>query len=193
MSGARTSVVVGPDGLNCLIEELDRAGYEVWLPAIRDGSVISRRYRHGDDLPVGYISVQSPGSYSLEKVDDRSRFGWAVGPQPWKPLLHPPDVTTMTMIQPSSDAPVSVAVATRQRQPLALFGLRPCDLAGVDKLDHVLLERPPSADPTYRSRRDDAFLVVVNCGVPAATCFCSSVDTGPHVDGRSDHHDLEVT
>jgi sulfhydrogenase subunit beta (sulfur reductase) len=190
---ARTNVVVGPDGVSCVIDELNRAGYEVWLPAIRDGSVVSRRFQPGDDLPVGYVSEQSPGSYGLARTDDRSRFGWAVGPQPWKPLLHPSDVTTMTMTQPSSDAPVSVVVAPRQAKPLALFGLRPCDLAAIDKLDHALIERPPSAEPTYRARRDDAFLIVVNCGVPASTCFCSSVDTGPHVDRRSDGHDLEIT
>lgn len=193
MSRARTSIVVGSAGLHCLIEELDRTGYEVWLPAIRDGVVVSRRYREGDELPVGYVSVQAPGSYGLVQVDDRSRFGWAVGPQPWKPLMHPPDVTTMTMTQPKRDAPVSVAVATQQHKPFALFGLRPCDLAAVDKLDRVLLERPPSPESTYRSRTEDAFLVVVNCGVPASTCFCSSVDTGPHVDERTDRHDLEVT
>jgi sulfhydrogenase subunit beta (sulfur reductase) len=193
VSHARTSVVVGPRGVRCVLEELDRAGYEVWLPAIRDGSVVSRRFRPGDDVPVGYVSVQSPGAYELVQVDNQSRFGWAVGPQPWKPLLHPSDVMTMTMTQPSGDAPVSVTVTPRQRRPLALFGLRPCDLAAVDKLDRVLIERPPSAEPTYRARRDDAFLVVVNCGVPASTCFCASVDTGPHVDGRSEGHDLEVT
>jgi sulfhydrogenase subunit beta (sulfur reductase) len=188
-----TSVVVRLDGLMGVIDALDRAGYDVWAPAIRDGVLVTRRFQDGDELPVGYVSDQSPGAYELVPTSDRSRFGWAVGPQPWKPLLHPASVTTMTMTQPDSASTVAVAVASRQRKPLALFGMRPCDIAGVDKLDRVLLERPSSGEPTYRARRSDAFFVVVNCGVPASTCFCSSVDTGPHVDGRTTTHDLEVT
>ncbi len=188
-----TSAVVGLDGLMCVIGELDRAGYEVWAPAIRDGVLVTRRFQDGDELPVGYVSDQSPGAYELVPTSDRSRFGWAVGPQPWKPLLHPASVTTMTMAQTDGVSTVSVSVAPRPRKPLALFGMRPCDIAGVDKLDRVLLERPSSGEPTYTARRSDAFFVVVNCGVPASTCFCSSVDTGPHVDGRSTAHDLEVT
>ena len=188
-----TSVVVRLDGLMGVIDALDRAGYDVWAPAIRDGVLVTRRFQDGDELPVGYVSDQSPGAYELVPTSDRSRFGWAVGPQPWKPLLHPASVTTMTMTQPDSASTVAVAVASRQHKPLALFGMRPCDIAGVDKLDRVLLERPSSGEPTYRARRSDAFFVVVNCGVPASTCFCSSVDTGPHVDGRTTTHDLEVT
>lgn len=188
-----SSIVAGPAVLNALIEELDTAGYEVWVPTIRDGTVITRRHRDGDELPVGYVSSQSPAAYRLVSAGDRSRFGWAVGPQPWKPLLHPSDVATMAMVQQSPDTPVTVSVATRPAKPLALFGMRPCDLAAVDKLDRVLLERAPTGEPTYRSRRSDAFMVVVNCGVPAATCFCASVDTGPHVQHRSESHDLEVT
>lgn len=188
-----SSAVVGIEGVECVIDELGRAGYEVWAPAIRDGVLVTRRFQDGDELPVGYVSDQSPGAYELVPTSDRTRFGWAVGPQPWKPLLHPASVTTMTMTQPDSVSTVAVSVATRPRTRLALFGMRPCDLAAVDKLDRVLLDRPTAGEPTYRARRTGAFLVVVNCGVPASTCFCSSADTGPHVDGRSTTHDLEVT
>jgi sulfhydrogenase subunit beta (sulfur reductase) len=189
----RSSIVVGPATLDQIVAELDRSGYEVWVPTIRDGTVTTRRHREGDDLPVGYVSDQSPASYDLTRTEDRTRFAWAVGPQPWKPLLHPSDIATMTMLQTRSDVPVSVSVATRPTKRLALFGMRPCDLAAVDKLDRVLLDRAPTSEPTYQSRREGAFLVVVNCGVPASTCFCASVNTGPHVEGRSAGHDLEVT
>jgi ferredoxin len=176
-----------------VIGELDDAGYEVWAPAVRDGVVVARRFQDGDALPIGYISDQAPGAYQLVPTSRSSRFEWAVGPQPWKPLLHPASVTTMAMSQPDPVSTVAVSVASRPRKPLALFGMRPCDIAAVDKLDQVLLDSPPTGEPVYTARRADAFFVVVNCGVPAATCFCSSVDTGPHVDSRSTSHDLEVT
>lgn len=188
-----TGMVVGVDGLMCVIDELSSAGYDVWAPAIRDGVVTARRFQAGDELPVGFASDQSPGAYELVDTADRSRFGWAVGPQPWKPLLHPASVVTMKLAQADATSTVAVSVRSRPRRPLALFGLRPCDLAGIDKLDSVLLDQPSSAEPTYQALRSDALLVVVNCGVPASTCFCASVDTGPHVGGRTAIHDLEVT
>lgn len=188
-----TGRVTGPDGLMQVIHELRHVGYDVWAPAVRDGVLVTRRFEDGDELPVGYASDQSPGGYELVATSDRSRFGWAVGPQHWKPHLHPSSVATMTMTVPDDTSTVAVAVATRPRKPLALFGLRPCDIAAFDKLDRVLLDPASPGEPTYGARRNDAFFVVVNCGVPAATCFCSSVDTGPHVDGRTTSHDLEIT
>ena len=191
LTGPAAGVIAGVDCLMAMIDELDRSGYEVWTPAVREGVVVTRRFRAGDELPVGFASDQSPGNYRLVATSDRSRFGWAVGPQTWKPLLHPPSVTTMAMAQ--TESAVSVSVATRPRRPLALFGMRSCDLFGLDKLDRVLLDRPVHGEPIYAARRSDAFVVVVNCGVVASTCFCASVDTGPHVDGRSTAHDLEIT
>ncbi len=34
-------------------------------------------------------------------------------------------------------------------------------------------------DPHYRARREGAFVLAVNCGQAAATCFCVSMSTGP--------------
>jgi ferredoxin len=57
-------------------------------------------------------------------------------------------------------------------------GVRPCELAALLVKDRVLLG-DAGADPDYRSRRESAFLVAVNCGSPAGTCFCTSMGTGP--------------
>ena len=184
--------VVGPAGLAGIIDELDRAGYDVWGPAVRDGVIVTRRVNGADPLPIGYTVDQSPGSSRLVQTGDRSRFGWAVGPQPWKPLLHPPSIATMHLAQAARDQSVTVSLPGRPPRRLALFGMRPCDLAALDTLDHALLDAPPTAEPTYQARRCDAFLVVVNCGVPASACACVSFGTGPHVDSRGSH-DLEIT
>ena len=34
-------------------------------------------------------------------------------------------------------------------------------------------------DRDYAARRENAFLVAVNCHEPGGTCFCVSMDTGP--------------
>jgi ferredoxin len=43
-----------------------------------------------------------------------------------------------------------------------------------------------AVDRDYAPRRDGAFLVAVNCFEPAATCFCTSMGTGPRAHGGFD-------
>ena len=48
----------------------------------------------------------------------------------------------------------------------------------------------PTPDVTYRQARARAFFVGVSCAHPAATCFCTSMGTGPAIETG---HDLAVT
>ena len=45
-------------------------------------------------------------------------------------------------------------------------------------------------DPHYRSRREGAFIVAVNCGEAGSTCFCVSMETGPKAKAG---YDLSLT
>ena len=73
--------------------------------------------------------------------------------------------------------------------PCALVGMRPCELAALDVLDGVLAEGAV-VDDRYAARRQGAFVVVVECGAPADTCFCPSMGTGP---GAGSGYDLALT
>jgi ferredoxin len=70
--------------------------------------------------------------------------------------------------------------------------VRPCELEAIARLDTVLLHGP-NVDRAYRSARSDLVLIVVNCTMPAPTCFCSSMNTGPQVSDEVTIHDLEIT
>ena len=72
---------------------------------------------------------------------------------------------------------------------LAFVGVRACELHAIAIQDRVLLEGA-YADPHYRARREGAFLVAVNCGEPAGTCFCASMNTGPKA---ASGYDLALT
>jgi ferredoxin len=74
-------------------------------------------------------------------------------------------------------------------QPLAIIGIRACDLAALKLQDRIFLdERFPS--PDYQARRRDLFVLAVNCGRAAPTCFCTSMGTGPVV---TEGFDLALT
>jgi hypothetical protein len=60
----------------------------------------------------------------------------------------------------------------------ALIGVRACDLAALALQDAHFL-REGRRDPHYAERREQLFLVAVQCAVPAATCFCAATGDGP--------------
>ena len=66
-------------------------------------------------------------------------------------------------------------------RPLALIGARDCELKALGILDRVELD-PEHPDPRYGQRRAGIFVVAVTCGVPSATCWCTSIGGGPRPD-----------
>lgn len=59
-------------------------------------------------------------------------------------------------------------------RPRVLFGVHPCDMNAIERLDAVFLNgRYP--DPYYRARREATLIVGVGC-MPSANCFCHRVD-----------------
>ena len=67
--------------------------------------------------------------------------------------------------------------------------MRACELHGIAIQDRVLLGGR-YVDRDYAARREDAFIVAVNCFEPAGTCFCVSMGTGPKADAG---YDLALT
>ncbi len=183
-------------GLGSLLANLQDDGYTVHGPQVGDDVITIDRLSSVDQLPRGWTDEQEGGRYRLRARDDDARFGYAVGPRTWKELLHPPRIPVWTINRRSDPASgTATELEVEMHEPvgtrLALFGVRPCELAAIAKQDRVLLDGP-HPDPAYRAARRDVFIVAVACGDPAATCFCPSMGTGPGIElGAS--ADLAVT
>lgn len=67
-----------------------------------------------------------------------------------------------------------------------LFGLHPCDIHGLKRLDAVFLEG--YEDPYYRRRRESTLIIGLSC-LPDDKCFCHSMGT----DLVTDSFDLFLT
>ncbi len=183
-------------GLGSLLANLLEDGYDVHGPQVRDDVITIDRLSSVDQLPRGWTDEQEGGRYRLRPRDDDARFGYAVGPRTWKELLHPPRTPVWTITRRSDPSDETAAeLEVEMHEPasprLALFGVRPCELAAIGKQDRVLLDGP-HPDPAYRAARRDVFIVAVACGDPAATCFCPSMGTGPGL-GTGASADLAVT
>ena len=188
-TSGRGSRIFGPEGLGSLVSVLRDAGYRIVGPTVRDGAIVLDELASADALPHGWTASQEAATFRLERRDDDAVFGWAVGPHSWKQELLPPRVRLWRAQQAADGDASGVEEEQPPSRPLALFGARSCDLHAIAIQDRVFLEGA-FVDRDYASRRDGAFVVVVNCGVPGGTCFCTSMGTGPRADGG---YDLALT
>jgi ferredoxin len=171
------SFVVDVDGLDALVQVLIQRGYETKGPTVHDGAVVPGPITGVREFPRGVRDEQAPGRYRLGKGDERL-FAWAVGPGSWKADFFP--ANQVEWRAHTSEGALSFAEVGTASTPLAIIGARPCELAAIEVFDRVLGEGA-HPDPRYVTRRDTCFMVVVECAVPAGTCFCSSMGTGPDV------------
>jgi sulfhydrogenase subunit beta (sulfur reductase) len=73
-----------------------------------------------------------------------------------------------------------------------LFGIKNCDLRGIDVYDRVFMGWEP-VDPFYRERRDKILVISTDCPEPEDSCFCNLVGLNPYGDGISDLNFTEVS
>jgi len=159
-----------------LFDVLRDKGYEVIGPTIDQEAIVYDRLNSIDDLPRGWTDIQEPGKYRLEKRDDDALFGYVVGPHSWKQKLFPP-VSTLS-IADRTDAGWEFSEPEPESPKFAFLGVRACELAALKIQDRVFIGGP-YIDPNYQGRRNQAFIIAVNCTQAASTCFCTSMNTGP--------------
>jgi sulfhydrogenase subunit beta (sulfur reductase) len=174
--------VIPRDALQALIEAL-AADRQVLGPRLRDGAIVYDEIASVSDLPAGWTDRQEAGKYRLMRRTDDALFGFAVGPQSWKQFLHPP-VERMWTARRRDDA-VAIEPAEAAPRKFAFIGVRACELRAIAIQDKVFLDGP-YADVGYGLRRQDAFLVAVNCAEAGGTCFCVSMDAGPKAEAGFD-------
>ncbi|MDF5755225.1 4Fe-4S dicluster domain-containing protein [Spongiactinospora sp. TRM90649] len=169
------------DSLDPLIAGLMERGYTVAGPVVRDGVIRFAPISSAEDLPHGWADAQEPGRYRAHGAGNDLMFGYAASPDSAKSYTHPPRATLLRM------RGESVEEVEPDARPVALLGIRPCDLAALAVQDRVFTHS------AYRARREALFLVAVNCAVPGGTCFCASMGTGPKATGGFDLALTELT
>jgi ferredoxin len=183
---AETSVIE-PGALDDLLGALRGRGFRVLGPVVRDGAIVYDDLASARELPAGWTDVQEAGRYRLARRRDGALFGYAVGPHSWKQFLLPPRVR---LWRARRRAEAGFEVEEEQPEgPFAFVGVRSCELHAIAVQDRVLVGGR-YADRDYGGRREDAFLVAVNCFEPGGTCFCASMGTGPKAEAG---YDLALT
>jgi sulfhydrogenase subunit beta (sulfur reductase) len=161
-----------------LLDTLVMSGYTVIGPTVRDRAIIYDEIRQESDFPIGVVDEQNNGQYRLKSTDSPALFLQTSGPRSIKNFLYPSRTLLYSARGSSNDFVTESACSSPPR--FAFIGVRPCDLHAMAIQDQVFLGGK-YVDATYKSRREQIFVVAVNCARPGNTCFCGSMHTGPTV------------
>lgn len=174
--------------LQHLLQALLDAGYSCVGPQVRDGAIVYDLLQHIDQLPWGIQDHQSPGNYQLKKITEHKAFAFANGPQAIKPILFKPQETVWKVLR-NNEGKLIFQPQPAEEAPVAIIGARSCDLRAMSIQDKVFIESK-HPDPRYKKRREQLFVVAVNCSYSSDNCFCVSAGTGPEV---TNPYDLLMT
>ncbi len=176
-------VLIDTIGLGQLIKLLQKKGYQVMGPTVRDEAIVYDTLDSINDLPQGWTDEQEAGHYRIKKRDDNAYFGYVVGPHSWKKYLHPPRRRLWRAEQ--KDGEVDIIPESAESTRFAFLGVRSCELHAITIQDEVFI-KGPHVDNDYRLRRENALIIAVNCTQSAPTCFCVSMNTGPKAESGYD-------
>jgi sulfhydrogenase subunit beta (sulfur reductase) len=163
--------------LPSLVAGLMALGYQCRGPAVENGAIVMRELATPDSLPRGLQAEQAPGHYRLTQDPHNRYFAWANGPQAIKPQTFAPQ-ESLWRVERDATGNLQFAAVLPAAPAQAIIGVRACDLAALALQDAHFL-REGRRDPHYAQRREQLFLVAVQCAEPAATCFCASTGDGP--------------
>ena len=183
-------VRVNREDIESLFITLKKQGYTLVGPTVRDGAIVYDALETVENLPVGWTDEQEAGTYRIKRRADKALFGYNVGPHSWKKFLFPPR-KQMWRGRKKEDGSFETWEEKPDGPPprYAFIGVRACELHAIQIQDTVFMGGTHQ-DPVYAGNREDNFIIAVNCGQAAKTCFCTSMNTGPKV-GKG--YDLALT
>ncbi|MBF0298325.1 MAG: 4Fe-4S dicluster domain-containing protein [Oligoflexia bacterium] len=169
--------------LPLLISILGTEKFEIIGPQSIDGSIVYEKIENVDQLPWGILDYQWPGIYRLENTDINKAFIFTNGPQALKPYLFRAQELLFEVEKKenkNNKKKLNFIPAKEEAPKLAFIGARACDLAAMAIQDKIFLA-DTHLDIYYRSRRENLFIIAVNCIRSSANCFCASTGDGPKV------------
>jgi ferredoxin len=176
MSNIGSIVALPKEFLDQLISLLQDQGYQTIGPKVKDQAITHGPISSLKDLPQGYVSTESAGTYRLMHTGHTQYFTTSRSPNGWKQYLFPPKMHLLEAVKMNGDWGISIPEDLTPKY--AFIGVRPCDLAAIEVQDKVFIQSK-FIDPTYQRRRVNLFIITVNCLSPGETCFCASLGTGP--------------
>ncbi|MCL1853597.1 MAG: 4Fe-4S dicluster domain-containing protein [Peptococcaceae bacterium] len=100
-----------------------------------------------------------------------------------KDLFFPQTEKMYTAV--SQNKTVEIYEEPADAKPIILFGVRSCDMASIDCMDRVFLQKGYE-DTYYRNRRQRTHIFALGCSTHEDACFCTSMDIDPQAAPAAD-------
>lgn len=152
--------VLRPEKLNDWLAELLRSERRLIAPQRQGKDVLFQPVAAVDDITLDYVNTR-----------------WPV-----KAWLFPRSEPVLRYRYVGSG--VELEQLRLALEPQVIFGVRPCDAAGLAILDQVFNDN--CEDEFYTRRRTVTTIVGLSCTEPAESCFCAAVGLSPTASEGSD-------
>lgn len=170
-----------------ILSYFERNDYKCLAPRHLEGGISYAPIRKAEDLPWGYVDEQKPGHYQITKTENQQAFGFTVPTASIKPMLFKAKETVWKVKRDDSGKLGFESVVDVEK--IAVFGVRPCDLRGIEIQDRVFQHNSYN-DIRYSKRRENQFIIAMNCGTSHFNCFCVALGDYPRADKG---YDLALT
>jgi len=140
------------------------SGYSIYAPVADNDLITFKLVQKFDALALNYSNAVKSPKY-----------------------LFLPQTETMFFFKKGGKDKVEVS-EPKQEEKIIIFGIRPCDAAGIAMLDTVF--SGDYDDTFYQKRRENSVLIGLACNDPDKNCFCTSTGGAPDA---SDGLDILLT
>ena len=121
---------------------------ELYLPICESGLTVFRKWSPGADVRLDILSTaMSPKNFFFPTAEDIASFKL-------------------------TGKEIEIKESYINTKPFAIFGIRACDIVGIEILDKIFLSEP--IDTFYKSRSENGIIISTACGAPEETCFCET-------------------
>lgn len=176
------------DQFEKLLSLIKEDGYKLLGPTVQNEVIVYDEIHSSKDLPIGWMDEQDPGRYRLKRRNDQAYFGYNLGPHSWKKYLFPPREKLFSA-KKQENGLVIFQESRPATEKMAFIGARACEIQALFVLDKVFNNKIDTYKQ-YQERRNNLFIVAVNCTRSVNTCFCTSMNAGPHV---TEGYDIALT
>jgi len=162
-----------------MLSALKADGYKCVAPRHHAGEISYETLNKSAELPWGFHDEQAPASYKVTKSEHKHAFGFTLPTTSVKPMLFKAKENVWKVTRDAAGKLAFQPVVEVEK--IAVFGVRPCDLRGIEIQDRVFMENSYN-DVRYVKRRENQFLIAMNCTKSHSNCFCVSLGDAPIAD-----------
>ena len=153
-----SSKILSKDKLDAFLQGL-KGARDVFAPAMVEGKVGWAAVEQASDMLTEFSNTEmSPKDFFFPQTECMMRFKNASG---------------------DSEGMIMMAEPALAR-PRALMNIRPCDAKAFQVLDLIFVQDEMTNDLYWRDKRERTACIGLACNDPCPTCFCTSVNCGPH-------------